>query len=606
MIKKWQHARKLRLTQVRNLTDKRWIRYCLSQIKCCCQFLLISMLIKPLFDVHALPFQLETTLYGGKVWIDGQLVGHTPLSQLELREGLHVLDLRWGGGRIQKLFWVSATQTSFKLQISTGDLQSSKPLILSVSEDQEREAEHPTLTELMFALEVTTNEQLGVGSSQIWSIKHPMIPKKLHLVMEGMNLSILRAENAKQVGSEFVYGGMITPQKYTLYTRQFGFEYVGHNLQIGFGRAPLTLQPRLTSVPSFMGAPHYLSRGKGSSVYHYLYADQARIAALWDAWTLSAQVGRLSDWSSKTLRTFTDQNHLPYAAQLRLNWVEADYLNLSGSLYALSRLSEDRMSDLAYDIERWGAMVNFEIKGPPETINHLQLGVASAERSLLALIANGAGELLGVMVRGNAELLRSHPLYQVRAPWSLWPDAFEGDRARLSLSTEHIRWIEVKLESQGGGIPTWLNERLLNVGNDYSGFFITRYMSYPLMWFGAAYTKLSATNRWRISLGGGELETSFRTALWAGSPEAVNITDPLTAQLGISWRSMDLGLLSMRIERGPIGAWGATVELRLVFDVIGIGISCDRPTVIGLIPVKNLLSCGIDLSLLKDVQFIDP
>ena len=569
---------------------------------------LLSLVLCPSVAL-ALPFKIDTPLYGARVWIDGVLRGHTPLAELELSAGLHVLELRWGGGRVRRLLWVSPTSRGVTLD----SLYAERASVEVDDEDEEADAmndegvalgeERPALTELMFSAELTLTDALGSSASQVWSLQHPLVARRLYLEMEGVNVSLLHDPEAPDAMSALRYAGLTQDQQHELYARRLSLRYTQGSMSAELGRGPLTLLPRLRAPLPLMDAPDHLVLGEGSGHHPLLYADRARLAQRGPLWGVSLEAGRLTTWSAEAVRS--ESSHLlPYASQLRFEFGDEGKAEVNASLYALSRLSAHARAE-PHDLDRWGATITLEVQGPPESINHLMLGVASAERSLLSLLASGALELFGVMVSGSAELLKAHPLHQARAPWALWPDAFDQDRARVSLSTEHIRWIEVKLESQGGGVPTWLTDRLPAQSSDYSGLYYARYISYPLHFFGPAYTRLSGTSRWRISLGGGELESSLTSALWAGSRQAVQVTDPLTARLGISWRSMDRGLVSASVDRGPLGSWGLEVVARLVFDVIGVGLRCDRPSALGLIPVQGLVSCGVDVSLLRDVQFND-
>lgn len=557
----------------------------------------------------ALPFKIDTPLYGARVWIDGVLRGHTPLAELELSAGLHVLELRWGGGRVRRLLWVSPTSrgvTLDSLYAERAPVEGDDEGEVAGEVNDEGVAlgdQGAPLTELMISAELTLNDALGSSATQAWALKHPLVARRLYLEMEGVNVSLLHDPEAPDALGSLRYAGLTQDQQHELYARRLSLRYSHGGLSAELGRGPLGLLPRLRAPLPLMSAPDHLTLGEGSGDHPLLYADRATLSQRSGLWGVTLEAGRLTTWSAEAVRQ-AEGSALPYTGRLTLEVGDEELAHANVSVYGLSRLSATS-TGAPHELDRWGATLKLELQRAPESIDHLALGVASAERDLLALLASGALELLGVMVRGEAELLKAHPLHQARAPWSLWPDSFEGDRARVSLSTEHIRWIEVKLASQGGGLPSWLPPRLTSQTDDYSGLSYARYISYPLHVFGPAYTQLSGTSRWRISLGGGELESSLTSALWASSPQAVEVTDPLTARLGVSWRSMDRGLISVSVDRGPLGSWGVEGVARLVFDVIGVGLRCDRPSALGLIPVRGLVSCGVDVSLLRDVQFRD-
>lgn len=551
----------------------------------------------------AIPFTIQTPLYGAKVWVDGVLRGHSPLEELELEPGFHVLELRWTNGQLKRLFWVSSLNPRVEV-IPLNEAQEARAADPARVDSEEATPKPSELTELMLGAELSVNERGGLGSTQSWSVKHPLIAERLTLRLEGVNQRVLKWDEPQPLGEPALPGGVTRAERQQLYARRFTLVFKGESLRAELGRAPLGILSRLRPPAPIMSAPARLSLGEGSGQHPLLYADRAALVHAWGGWALSLEAGRITEWSATPLRG--EGSSLPYASTLGLSWEAPSWLEARAGLYGLSRLSEGQGQAEPYALDRWGASLNLDVKGPPESINRLELGVASSERSLLAFLSSGAGELLGVMVRGEAELLRAHPLHRARAPWALWPDAFDGDRARVSLSTEHIRWVEVSLQGQAGGVPVWVGDRLSARSGEYSGLYLTRYMSYPLSFFGPAYMKVSGTNRWRISLRGGELESALTTSLWAGSPGAIEVTDPLSVSLGVSWRSMELGLMSAQLDRGPLGTWGLTLVARVVFDVIGLGFRCERPTALGMIPVKGLVSCGVDVSLLTDVQFTNP
>jgi len=572
----------------------------------CASLIVLSSMIHSL---SARPVTLKTRHYGAGVWVDGQMVGRAPLERLELSDGLHLVELRWGAVAFKRLAWVSPVSEVLEIKASRAELSAVEGLGEAAAEAALDPAEQrPEMSELSAGAELASDLN-GLSLSQSWSLRHPMLSERLYLNSSGVSVNLLSRGREEGSSAALYIGAHRQLKPHALYVRRLNLSLKLGGAELTFGReqlsALLTVRPPLSSVLS----PDELSHGEGSARHSGLYGELARLEAKGSAWRSSLELGRLATWSADSLRAQPQGDEGPalYEGSAALSWRQRGRAVAGAGLYALSaQAAEGSPQHRAALDQRWGAHLHFELKGPPESADHVKLRAQSAELGLLATRVEGAVELLGAELSGHAALMSSHPLLGAQAPWSLWPAGFEGDRAELALSLSHVRWIRVQVESQAGGAPRWLSERLSPQAAERTGLFFLSYLSEPLSFVSPAYTKLSGETSWGISLKGGALESALTTSLWASSAGAVAVTDPLAAAWTVSWRSMDLGLMKLRVERGPLGRWGGLVGLRLAFDELGVGLSCERPVSIDLIPVQGLISCGLNASLEADVRLTDP